>query len=65
MFKNLFHRCNHKWVSHAKKEYTTIEKEIVDETENWNEPVIQEVSYSETREILICTECGKIKKIIY
>lgn len=65
MFKKLFSRCNHQWKSHAIKEYSHTEKEIVDDTELWNEPVIQEITYSETKEVLICTVCGKIKIITY
>lgn len=49
--------CSHKWKTHAKKEY------------EWNEHIegtwgkFQRVG--ETTEILICQECGKIKKIKY
>lgn len=55
LFKKLF--CLHKWKSHARTTYNW--KERIDGSWNGYQNV------SETTEILICTECGKIKQIKY
>jgi len=55
LFKKLF--CLHKWETHAKKEYQW--EEHIKGTWGKFEKV------SETTEILICEECGKIEKIKY
>lgn len=54
LFKKLF--CLHKWKLHSKKEY------------EWKERVVGSLyneTVSQTVEILICQECGKIKNIKY
>ena len=55
LFEKLF--CKHKWKSHIKEVYNWRDK--VDGT--WDTMN----NYSSTTEILICQECGKIKKIEY
>lgn len=45
--------CSHKWKSHTKKSY------------EWNEKGDMINTVSNTIEVLICEECGKIKKIKY
>jgi hypothetical protein len=53
MFKKLF--CNHQWKTHASREVKQ-EKELTNGAKQSREI---------TREILICTVCGKIKIIEY
>lgn len=49
--------CNHKWKTHAKKEYRWEEL-------NKKSYPMKEI-YCETIEILVCENCGKIKQIKY
>jgi hypothetical protein len=63
LFKKLF--CGHQWVVHSKEVYEYISKEIVPGTNHWYKPILQEQEFKDTIEILICKECGKIKKIEY
>lgn len=57
--KKLFEKwfCEHKWKQHAKKVY------------EWEEKVYgtwgKMITVSNTKEVLICQHCGKIKKIQY
>lgn len=57
--------CGHDWKTHIKKEYDWTQKSIVEGTQHWFNPVLQELEYSVTYEILICKKCGKTKKIKY
>ena len=63
LLKKLF--CSHKWQTHAKQKYTRTTKEVVEGSEYWYQPMVQNKVTDTTNEILICTECGKIKKIEY
>ncbi len=54
LFKKMF--CSHKWKLHAKKEYRWEEENPFDGETH---------TYSNTYEVLICENCGKIKKIRY
>ena len=63
IIKKLF--CLHKWITHAKKEYKWTETEVVYGTEHWYTPLTEVQEKEVTDEVLICTECGKIKKISY
>lgn len=62
-FKSLF--CNHKYKTHYKKVYEWNETEIVNGTQNWYKPLTEISQFSETVEVLICENCGTIKKIVY
>ena len=56
LFKKLF--CSHKWESHTSRAYKIIRRVPL----NLN----AEITTDEyTIEVLICKECGKIKKIEY
>ena len=59
MFKKLF--CKHKWKVHNRDKILV--KELDTDTKYWYTPIWYQ--YYETTEILICEECGKIKKIKY
>lgn len=52
--KKLFEKwfCKHKWVTHAKKSYRITN-------------AFSGSDYGETEEVIICSECGKIKRIKY
>lgn len=63
LLKKLF--CSHKWQTHTKEIHKWEQQDIVDGTANWFNPVLETQQYKETTEVLICTECGKIKKIKY
>lgn len=51
--------CKHKWKGHSKKTTSVSTTEVVSETK------IQEHTYHNTTEILICEKCGKIKRLQY
>lgn len=57
--------CSHQMVSHAKEKYEYTTKELVEGTEHWHHPIIQDITYSNITEVLICKECGKIEIIKY
>jgi len=57
--------CSHTYTSHAKKEYNWNETNVIPETRYWNNPLTETNEYSTTVEVLICSKCGKIKKIKY
>lgn len=63
VFKKLF--CCHKWTVHAKEEYEWDEMRVVKGTESWYYPKLESHTFSEVNEVLVCSECGKIKKITY
>lgn len=63
IFSKLF--CKHKWTSHAKTTTNWTDTKIVNGTAHWWNPKTMEVVNHETTEVLICSECGKITKIIY
>lgn len=57
--------CKHKWIAHAKCTQSWPDSRIIGKTEfSWN-PETMTFIRIETTEILICSECGKITKIIY
>ncbi len=57
--------CKHKWTTHAKEVYKYTGKEVVEGTKDWYHPVIELQEFQHTDEVLICSECGKIKQIRY
>lgn len=57
--------CRHKWVSHSKEVYSWSETRIIEGTEIWFNPLTETRKFVSTTEVLICSECGKIKKIEY
>lgn len=63
MFKKLF--CKHKWKTHAKDVHEWNDLNIVNGTDAWFNPALVGQKKRRTTEILICEECGAIKKIIY
>lgn len=63
IIKKLF--CMHQWKTHAKETYEWTEKEVVEGTMLWPQPLIQDKSYQDTVEILICEKCGDVKKLSY
>lgn len=57
--------CKHKWKTHNKVKYNWVEKVPLRGTEYYYLPQYQEQKFSEITEILICDNCGKVKKIDY
>lgn len=57
--------CKHKWKSHSKKVYKWDETQVVQGTEHWRYPKTEIQEIEETVEVLICENCGKVKKIKY
>ena len=61
IFSKLF--CKHRWVSHATSKHNWVDKQVIG-TSLWN-PETLEITRTDTTEVLICSECGKIIKITY
>lgn len=56
--------CLHEWKSLVKKEYTWEEEKISLKSSKESQ-IINVSKHTSTTEILICSHCGKIKKIEY
>jgi len=63
LFEKIF--CLHKWKTHSKEVYEWQETEPIRGTLHWWKPMFQESTFEQTKEVLICDKCGKIKIISY